>query len=66
MFYESVSSAIYWLLFLWVVFLVFQRLNHGLPKANPWKKDIKKTFIQALVIMLLMPFFGMILDYYMN
>lgn len=52
MYYESVLSAINSILFLWVVFLFFQRVNNRYPKSNPWKKDIILTFIQSVIIAL--------------
>ncbi len=63
MYYDSISTVIYMFLILWVVFLVFQRVNNRYPKSNPWKKDIILTFIQALVITLLLPFIMMFIKY---
>ncbi|WP_078549190.1 hypothetical protein [Litchfieldia alkalitelluris] len=51
--YDSVMSTIYSILVFWVVFLVFQRINTRYPKSNPWKKDILLTFIQSVIIVLL-------------
>ncbi|MEH7225254.1 hypothetical protein V7112_15705 [Bacillus sp. JJ1566] len=64
MYYDSLGSIISTLLFLWVVFLIFQRLGYNRhPKSNPWKKDIILTFIQALVVTLMLPFIGMFMKY---
>ncbi|MDR4889699.1 hypothetical protein RGU12_19580 [Fredinandcohnia sp. QZ13] len=60
MFYDSFSTVIYMLLIWWGVFLVFQRINNRYPKSNPWKKDIILTFIQSLVVTLLIPFIVML------
>ncbi|MFS0821897.1 hypothetical protein [Bacillus sp. 1P02SD] len=60
MFYDSISTVIYMLLIWWGVFLVFQRINYRYPKSNPWKKDIILTFIQSLVVTLLLPFIVML------
>ncbi|MFE7064059.1 hypothetical protein ACFVAD_18155 [Sutcliffiella sp. NPDC057660] len=43
MYYESVSSVIYTLLFWWVIFLVFQRVTNRYPKSNTWKKSFVFT-----------------------
>ncbi|WP_077619518.1 hypothetical protein [Bacillus sinesaloumensis] len=64
MYYESVSTFIYVFLILWITFLVFQRIGNRYPKSNPWKKDIKLTFVQALVITLIWPFIGLLLYYF--
>lgn len=64
MYYDSLSWVVGTLLFLWVIFLIFKRLGYDrYPKSNPWKKDIILTFIQALVITLLLPFIGMLIKY---
>ncbi|MEK5441088.1 MULTISPECIES: hypothetical protein [unclassified Fredinandcohnia] len=55
MYYDNVLDFIYVALFWWVIFLVFQRINNRYPKSNPWKKDIMLTFIQSLVVTLLLP-----------
>jgi len=55
LYYDNVLDFIYVALFWWVIFLVFQRINNRYPKSNPWKKDIMLTFIQSLVVTLLLP-----------
>lgn len=53
--YGSFSSALYALLFWWVVFLIFQRMTNRYPKNNSWKKDIIMTFIQSAIVLILLP-----------
>lgn len=53
--YGSFSSAIYTLLSWWVLFFVLQRLANRYPKNNSWKKDIILTFIQSVLVLILMP-----------
>ncbi len=54
MIYDSLSGAIYTLLFWWVIFFVWQRLVYRYPNNN-WKRDIIVTFIQSLVVLMLLP-----------
>ncbi|AST91210.1 hypothetical protein [Sutcliffiella sp. NC1] len=52
MYYDGIGSIINSILFLWIVFLVFQRINNRYPASNPWKKDLILTFIQSVVVVL--------------
>lgn len=61
MFYESFSSAIYTLLFWWGIFLVLHRITNRYYKNHPWKRDIIVTFIQSIVVLVLLP----VLDYFL-
>ncbi|WP_099361502.1 hypothetical protein [Fredinandcohnia onubensis] len=61
MYYNSVFDFIYVVLFWWVIFLVFQRINNRYPKSNPWKKDIILTFIQAVVVTFIFPLIMMLI-----
>ncbi|TYS58973.1 hypothetical protein FZC74_09495 [Sutcliffiella horikoshii] len=53
MYYESITSALYTIIFWWLIFLIFQRINNRYPERNSWKKDITITFFQSVVISLL-------------
>ncbi|MCH1626452.1 hypothetical protein [Fredinandcohnia quinoae] len=55
MYYDIISGVIYTLLFWWVILLFFQRATNRYPVRNTWKKDIILTFIQSVVILLLLP-----------
>ncbi|ART74861.1 hypothetical protein B4U37_01815 [Sutcliffiella horikoshii] len=53
MYYESITSALYTIIFWWLIFLIFQRINNRYPERNSWKKDITITFFQSVIISLL-------------
>lgn len=54
MLYDKISQFLINLFIWWGFLLIFQRLNNRYPKNNTWKKDILATFMQSMVILLVL------------
>ncbi|GAA0339468.1 hypothetical protein GCM10008967_32250 [Bacillus carboniphilus] len=53
MYNQDFNTIILSILSVWAVFLLFHRLIHSYRQKHTWKRDIILTFIQAVVVVLI-------------